>query len=189
MENETPMKNFRFAYFLVFVCLLFVGCASASKFENMAVRDTLYRDEVRSSAFKKTLSVKKVAGGKETNPLWASQVSNEAFQSALESSMNINDLLAENENEAKFDLYTTLQKLDQPLFGLDLTVTSEVNYRVTDKKSKDTIMDENISASYTATFSDSMIGIQRLRLANEGAVRENIRLFIVRLLEIQIPEN
>ncbi|MCS6780659.1 MAG: hypothetical protein NZ555_13270 [Geminicoccaceae bacterium] len=37
--------------------------------------------------------------------------------------------------------------------------------------------------SYTATFADAALGVERLRLANEGSMRRNIETFIDRLVE------
>lgn len=62
-----------------------------------------------------------------------------------------------------------------------MTVKAVVNYKLTDKTSHNTILKETIDSSYTAQFSDSVVGVKRLRLANEGAIKENIKQFIEKL--------
>ena len=69
-------------------------------------------------------------------------------------------------------------KLHQPLVGFNLTVTCEVNYLIQDAQSKATVYNKNIVSSYTAKFGDDLMAATRLRDANEGAARENIRQFI-----------
>ena len=56
-------------------------------------------------------------------------------------------------------------------------------YEVIDKQSGKTIFDQNIPADHTATFGDSPFAIQRLRLANEGAAKNNIAAFIDMLID------
>jgi hypothetical protein len=48
-------------------------------------------------------------------------------------------------------------------------------------------MDQTVLTPYTANFSDAFVGMGRLRLANEGAMRENIREIISRLVAAGQP--
>ena len=47
-------------------------------------------------------------------------------------------------------------------------------------------MRESIKSSHTATMGDAFIGVTRLRLAVEGAVRENIRQGILEISKLNI---
>ncbi len=51
------------------------------------------------------------------------------------------------------------------------------------------ILKETIIASYTAGFSDSVVAVKRLRLANEGSARENIHEFLKALSNLKIEKN
>ena len=42
-------------------------------------------------------------------------------------------------------------------------------------------------ATYTAEFSDAFLAMERLKLANEGASRENITELIERLYQLNLP--
>ena len=72
------------------------------------------------------------------------------------------------------------------------TVTSRIlillyiRYRLTDSQTKMTIFDETIIASYTATFSDAFLGTDRLKMANEGSGKENIKGLIEKLETLKI---
>lgn len=64
------------------------------------------------------------------------------------------------------------------MFGMTFTVDSVVQYKLYKKSNHATVFDKTIKSSGTATFSDSAIGVERLRIANEKAVQNNIREFI-----------
>lgn len=156
---------------------LVVGCASPADMNSMIVgkspTERLSLPDVAKGAF----TVTKVGGGEETNPLWTSEVDNASFRGALVRSLDDSGL-GGGLNTAKHEVEANLVSMDQPLFGLDFTVTSTVNYIVRNAKTKAVWMDERINASYTATVGDAFIAITRLKLANEGAIRENLRIFI-----------
>ena len=127
----------------------------------------------------KSVAVAPVNGGKETNALLQSKISNEAFQAALEQSLALNAMLATA--NAHYTVTATLQDLKQPFAGFDMTVTASVHYVVTPNAGGGPVFDETITTPYTANFSDAFVGVERLRLANEGAVRTSIASFIGKL--------
>jgi hypothetical protein len=176
----------RIPAYLFFVALL-SGCASPAEVKNMVVDQRLLVNAEANTPFKNALSIRRVNGGEDTNPLWTSEVSNSGFRGALRGSLEQSGLLAPTSGDTKYDLHATLSKLDQPLFGLDFKVISSVNYRVVERGTRKTWFDEPVTAAYTATFGDAAIAIQRLRLANEGSIRENIKQFIARLITVFKP--
>ena len=72
------------------------------------------------------------------------------------------------------------------LFGIDMTVITYIRYRLTDLQTTMTIFDKTIIASYTATFSDAFLGTDRLKMANEGSGKENIKGLIEKLETLKI---
>lgn len=153
------------------------GCASNASFEKMIATQPAAQTPTNKSLLN-NIVVTTVAGGRETNPLLASQVNNESFRQALESSLKRADLYS---NEAKYKLAVNLIELKQPLLGFDLTVTCNTHYRLENPSSDKPLFDKNIITSYTATVSDAFIAIERLKIANEGAVKANITEFIKEL--------
>ncbi len=130
-------------------------------------------------AFAGAMCVRGVTGGEETNPLWASKVADRDFRDALGRSMAAAGLIGP-EAGCRFPVDVNLLGLAQPIFGLNLEVTSHVNYKVFGPAGQPVLL-ETVTASYTAGFSDSPIAVIRLRMANEGAIRASITRFLERL--------
>ena len=174
---------------LVFLlgALALSACASPAEMQNMVVARQPVVIAEPNSSFRNALAIARIDGGETTNPLWTSEIDGAAFQGALRESLEQNDLLAKTLPSSRFDLYATLGSVNQPFIGLDMTVSSTVMYRVVERKTKLNWFKDSVFASYTAKFSDSLIGIQRLRFANEGSIRENIKEFIRRLVKTQPP--
>ena len=122
-----------------------------------------------------------VTGGEETNPLWVSKVGNSQFREALENSLGNGRLRAADPAAARYLISAKLDRLSQPLAGLDMSVSATVHYTVTERATKQTVYAQSITSTYTAKFGDSLLGVERLKLANEGAMRENIKEFIKRI--------
>ena len=172
---------------LIFLCAALSACASPAEVQNMVVTKSSVSVSGKETPFSNAILIKQVDGGEDTNPLWTSEVGKSGFREALRSSMQQTGFLASSASATKFDLHATLSKVAQPLVGLNFTVTSYVRYRLIQRSTLKTWFDEEVSAAYTATFGDSLLGVQRLRLANEGSIRENIRLFIQRLAQQKAP--
>ena len=169
---------------LIVATIIYVsGCASGAKMENMTYQGD---KKVYSEELHHNLEVSKISGGQETNPLWTSEISSEAFSGAVKQSLLAEGLLSE---EGRYKLVVEMVKVEQPFFGLDLEVTTHVQYILTDSKNNSIVFDETIIAPQTATFSDSAIAIKRLRLANEGAGNKNIEAFLEKLSALNIDKN
>ncbi len=160
---------------------LLYGCASGAKQQNMVYDQTSGLDY--DAALYGEIEVAEVAGGEETNPLWTSEISDAAFRDAVEMSLVSQRLWGE---DARYALAVELMEVDQPLFGLDFTVTTEVRYCLTDTRTGEVLMDEQVSGQHTATPGDAFIAVKRLRLANEGAGKDNIAGLLEKLAELQI---
>jgi hypothetical protein len=59
--------------------------------------------------------------------------------------------------------------------------------RLVDRASGRTTYEEKIATPHTATIGDAFLGFERLRLANEGAMRANISRLIERLIALKLP--
>jgi len=163
---------------VITIGMLASACASPAEVKNMTVQPIASLGASSSSPFLNNLRLADVSGGKETNPMWTSQVSGAAYELALRNSLEANNLILKSNPDPKFELHARLSELDQPLFGLNFTVKSKVLYDVVEIKTRKSWFDKEILASYTATFGDSPMAIVRLRLANEGSIRKNITKFI-----------
>lgn len=153
------------------------GCATPAKSSSMIPTAP---PSPRKSEHSLSVSTK---GGQATNPLWTSQISSEAFQEAIVQALTDSGTFKTvvKDGVADLRLEVTIVNLDQPFMGASLTVTMVAAWKVTDTTSGRAVFNESITTPYTAKMSESLIAIRRLRLANEGAARENIKEGIRRL--------
>ena len=167
------------------VVVVISGCASGAKVEGMSV----FVDAAVANAktpLKNNVAVKDVTGGQETNPAWKSNIASSDFEQALESSLRSAGLLSGGKPFGSHFLTVNLEKVDQPFIGISMTVTATVNYVLTERASGKNIYSKSISLPYTASFSDAFAGYERLRLANEGAAKVNIKQLIDDLIALKI---
>ncbi len=171
---------------LVAVGSLFVGgCASGATAQGMTVTP----GEVASptpSEMAKSLVVDEGVGGRETNAMDASKIDNKSFKAALVSSLLTAGLLGEGPG-ARYKVAATLLQLEQPMGGIDMTVTSKIRYTVTDTKKGVVVFEEEVVASHTAHLGDAAIGTTRLRIATERSARKSIVTLIEKLKKAKLP--
>jgi len=165
---------------LVLSAALLQGCATGATVAGM----TSLQTAGAQSGLSDKIGLARAEGGKETNPLWTSQVDSASFEQALKDSLLANGLLAPA--AGAYVLKPSLVSLKQPLFGLDMTVTADVLYILREKSTGRDVLNETIHSSHTATVGDAFVGTTRLRLANEGAIRNNIELLLKRLRSLQL---
>ena len=121
-----------------------------------------------------------VIGGEATNPLWASKVDAQSFKGALDKSLSVAGYKAVDASNAKYKVDADLQKLDQPFGGFTMDVVSTVLYTVSGGGVQKQFP---VTATGSATTSDAFIGGERLRMASERSIKENIKLFLQKLAE------
>ena len=166
---------------IVLLAAALTACASASKPGAMVAELTEATIIDESSVLRENIAVGDVSGGKETNPLWTSEVSSEDFAEALRLSFTSHAMLAMGESQYRLD--AELVKLKQPFAGFNMTVTSIVAYTLTDVATGKVVYKDTVEEAYTAKVGDAFMGVQRLRLANEGSIKGNISTLIKSLIE------
>ena len=164
-------------------CLYLVGCASGAQVENMVYQG---EQKVYPAAVQNNLALSSVSGGEDTNAAWTSEISDVAFSDAIKESLLEQGLFSE---KGKYQLSAKIVDVEQPLFGLDMTVTTKVNYTLTDTLSGKVVLDEVVVAPHTATFGDAFSGVARLQMANEGSGKKNIEALLNKLAELNIEAN
>lgn len=168
------------AFAIVGATLSLAACATPSLPAKMTAAADVVPAATPGSKTYRALSVAAVQGGEETNPLLASQVSNADFKTALEASLRNIEYLAVDSGGA-YRVTASITELQQPLAGLDMSVTSRVRYTVVPAGGGAPILDETIAYTGTATMGEAFVGVERLRMANEYAVKGSIETFIKKL--------
>lgn len=166
------------------VIALCTGCASPAQISGMSVSADQAKASTYDSQLRKNVRLSEVNGGNKTNPLWTSEIDSPDFGAALKQSLANANLLGDE--SASYALRANLLRVDQPIFGLDFEVTSEVEYTLIESRTNKVVLREIIRTPFTAGMGDSVIGIKRLRLANEGSARVNIIAMLKRLSDLKI---
>jgi len=171
------MKNRLSIVSVLMLCVAaLAGCATSATHQAMTVQPQA--SAVVNPKLKSAIRVDAVNGGKDTNPLWTSQVDNAGFKKALEDSLAIAGYLATANASAPYTLSADLKELDQPLFGLTFDVKSSVVYKLSGNGSS---KEYPVNVTGTATTSDAFVAIERLRIANERSIQENIKALLKEL--------
>lgn len=136
-------------------------------------------------ALAQTLRVSSVSRGLETKPRVLSKIWDGEFRAALEQSLMSSGLLTPQSFNAKYLLEAELVQAHFSRIRIsDFSVTMTVDYRLKEASTGTLVWQYAISTPYTAKSSEAFIGAVRLRLANEGATRANIKELIDTLYQI-----
>lgn len=169
--------------------LTLTACATASQPGAMVPEVSEATLISTNSKLRDSVAIGDVSGGKKTNPLWTSEVSSEDFAEALRQSFAAHALLATSNGDYRLD--AELLKLKQPAIGLDMSVTSDVKYTLTNVETGEVVFTDTVSEKYTAKMGDAFVGVKRLQLANEGSIKSNIAAVIERMIkevdEVSMP--
>lgn len=160
--------------------LLIAGCASDVRVDRIIPEDITRIDT--NSRFYEAIRIGSIVGGKKTNPLWSSEISNESFEAALRTALEEIGALSKLRSEG-LRLSVSLDEIKQPFVGLDMTVVATVTYRLDNPAASELIFEKQFESSYTAKLTDHLYGVERLRLANEGAAKTSIEDFLAFLRE------
>ena len=170
---------------VLFTCVLLIGCASSAKVENMIVKPGELSGNY-DRALSNGIKISQVSGGKKTNPAWTSEISSAAFLEALQASLVSERIYLA---DGQYSLSAELLKVKQPLLGLNMKVITHIKYVLTDNENEGAVvLDETLIVPYTATMVDSFVGVKRLRLANEGSAKANIKALLGKLAELKISD-
>ena len=180
------MKSSAFSFAIVGLVVFITGCATPARVSQMTVSGQPSQ-RIAETPLRNNLAVRDVTGGSETNPMWKSNVGSSEFAQALEASLREVGLFAPKQS-GRYVMAVHLENVDTPIFGLDMTVTATVNYVISERDTGKNIFTKSISVPYTATMGDALLGVERLKLANEGAIRANISELINELFRLNIQK-
>lgn len=173
------------------LALLLTGCGAPSQPLPMAVSpaDALQIRGWVPDALKSQVAVAPVKGGQETPRWWGSKVSAAALQLALEDSLYAVGMKPAAPVPApRFELQAELVQLDQPLVpAVGVTVGVAVRYTLVDRSDgRVVVYQRRIANTDEAGFSEAIVSPnERLRLANERALRANIDLLLRDLVTLR----
>ncbi len=167
-----------FALALLFPIMLLTGCGTPTQSLTMTVpqADLLQLRTWVPDALKFNVELDRVQGGEPTSTWWGSHISAMAYQSALEDSLRgVGMLPLSSATQARYQLKVTLVAQVQPVVSAHTEVAVSIRYQLLDKTDGKLLYERYLRTSGNADFTDAMVSQpERLRLANEDAVRKNI---------------
>ncbi len=155
------------------------ACAMPARVESMVVDQEPAAGPASGGG--PAIGVVLVEGGRETMPLFNSEVSDDSFARALKRSLAENRLWVEDASRARYALHARLDRKDRPQRGLSKTAESSIRYALRDLKSGQTVFETRVTTEHTVTAGDAFVAASRERGANEGAMRKNFAELIARL--------
>ncbi|KQW45784.1 MULTISPECIES: hypothetical protein [unclassified Roseateles] len=173
------------------LALLLAGCGTPSQPLPMAITaaDALQIRGWVPDALKARVGLAPVKGGQETGRWWGSKVSARALQQALDESLHTVGMKPPSPEPApRFELQAELLQLDQPLVpAIGVTVGVAVRYTLVDTASGGRIVyQRRIANTDDAGFTEAVLSPnERLRIANERALRANIDLLLRDLVTLR----
>jgi hypothetical protein len=146
--------------------LSLAACAMPAAPEAMIVAQTA-NGAPFPQPFRQATCVRNISGGEET--VDRPKVGNTELSQALASSLQNVQLLGV-EGSCRYFVDVTLLGLSQPAGGASMEVVAYANYKVYNTAGKPILLDTE-TASYTVPAFEKFLGVERIRLATEGAIR------------------
>ena len=163
------------------------GCAAPVRIEQMTAAASP-QQRVAQTPWRTSITVRHLAQGGDTSPAAVSGVDSGQFEQALEASLRGAGLLAEGEQPRKYALVAQLENIDQSVGGIDTVVTATVLYTLVDRASGKPVLTRRVWLPFAASSDAAFARTERLRIANEGAVRVNIAKMIDELLAVKVGQ-
>lgn len=178
----TNIKTFGFVSILFIIANILSGCASPASKDAMLANSSLVTKQ-----HNKTISIT-TQGGEELDGLGRSGVSDIDLAKAIEGSIVESKLFRQviHSNVSDYVLNVAIVSISKPIFGGNFTVDMEAAWSLSELTTNKIVMRKSIKSSHTATMEQSFGGATRLRLAVEGAARENIEQGLIALSELQL---
>jgi hypothetical protein len=173
LQGRHPMRmHIGNAVAVVAVALLMGGCAAPAGPQGMVVPQAATAGKQHAASVSVT-----VTGGTETGALDSSNIANADLRTAIETSITQSRLFKEvlKQRSGDYELAVTVIQLSKPMFGGTFTVDFEAGWSLVKLADKSPVWRQAIKTSGTATMSDSVVGVTRLRMAVEAAARANIQ--------------
>ena len=165
---------------LLVALLLLAGlaaCATPASYTSMVPElSTADLGPGPAPSYRGAITVGAVGIGTDTSTPWTSQVGSAEFQEALVRTLTLANLASPQ--DGRFRLDATLLGLSRPFAGFAMTVTASVAYRLTDAATGAVVYQETRTSLGTASLNDAITNVNRLRMADERALRANIRKLI-----------
>lgn len=128
------------------------------------------------------------SGGSETSAAGKSQVSDAELQQAVATAIGQTKTFSKvvDGKNGDYILTVSIFNITQPSFGFSFTVTAEIGWTLTRADTGAKVWQESIKSEHTATTADAFAGVTRLKMATEGAIRNNVQQGLSKLSALSL---
>lgn len=128
------------------------------------------------------------SGGTETSASGKPQVSDTELQQAVATAVTQTKTFSRVVDGKNGDYILTVNvfSLTQPSFGFSFTVGAEVGWTLTRADNGAKVWQESIKSEHTVGVAEAFVGVTRLKLATEGAIRNNVKQGLVKLSALSL---
>jgi hypothetical protein len=141
---------------------------------------------VSANQHSQTVSVL-VAGGVDTNPSSRLRLTSATVTEGLVASINKHHVFSRvvNGNGADYVLAVTMVNGDFPSFAMTFTVNAELAWSLK-RADGTTVWQQVIKTDGTATGGEAFAGVERVKIATERAVRENVAQRLAKISSLNL---
>lgn len=129
-----------------------------------------------AAAYRNAITVGAIGIGRDTGAPWRSAVSAPQIQEALVRTL-ADARLAQGAG-ARFRLDALLLTLDRPYAGFAMTVTATISWRLSEVATGTPVYEKTLTGLGTATLDEAIDNDNRLRIADQRAVRANLQQLV-----------
>lgn len=161
---------------LAILLLLFSGCSMKNDF-NVNLPPDYTSQQFDYQLY--NINVKAANDSQRTGPLELPFLPDSfltSFQASLGTLID-NSGIFSNTSSNDIDIKVTILKNDIPFIGLDMSVETEIEYKIVDKN-QEVLYRKVIASKGLATVGEKFVGVDRLMLANDRSVQNNMTLFL-----------
>lgn len=155
------------------------ACASAARSTALVSEVTSATLVKESSPLYRAVSVGEVTGGEETTLISKSKLSNASFRSALSTSLDvIGALKGDLFGGAPLIVEAEIEEIKQPNLQISFTAYARIKYKVFAAQDGKQLFSRTVSSKARVKITESVVREERIRLATEGAARNNLQIFL-----------
>jgi hypothetical protein len=168
---------------LIYAVALLSGCATTATFEGMT---PVSFENVKKHPNTVAVATKVMSG--QEDMAGREQITEVEFQKALEEAITKSQTFKSivQGKSADYLLTVSIFSADRPMMGFSFTAKIEAGWKLTRVDSDKVVWQETIKSEHTATTGDALGGHKRLRLATEGAARNNLSQGLAKISKLEL---
>jgi hypothetical protein len=125
-----------------------------------------------------------VTGGKESNPNAETNIHDSEFRQAVETALQNTGAFKAITQHTPADYHLEIAFTSvEPAMGFDFTITIHASWQLIRAADDVVVWKTTADSTCTKTVNDAFAGAARLMMAEEGAIKENIRTGILSLIK------